>query len=132
MILTEINPKGNFDNWDESKLGEISKGKFSNAVGEALYENKEIILWEIVLEPFERLPFRRHTNNYSCTCFTDGLLLARNVNGRITLIRMKKGDHYYVECTEKEVIQDLENIGENRIKIAVVEEKVKAISRAKK
>lgn len=124
MIWTEINPEGNFDSWDKAKLKEVKAGKFSDAVGEALFENNEIILWEINLAPFERLPFRRHTNNYSCTCFTDGLALLRNVNGKISLTRMKKGDHYYVECHNKEIIQDIENIGENTIKIAVVEEKV--------
>jgi len=132
MTITEINQEGNFDTWDSSRLKEIETGNFSDAVGEALFENEEIILWEIVLKPFERLPFRRHKNNYGCTCFTDILILLRNVNGQITLMRMNKGDHYYIECYEKEVIQDLENIGENTIKIAVVEEKVKVSQKAKK
>lgn len=132
MTITELNPKGSFDSWDASKLKEIKRGKFSDAVGEALFENDEIILWEIVLEPFERLPFRRHNNNYGCTCFTDGIILLRNVDGQVTLMRMDKGDHYYIECHEKEVIQDLENIGENTIKIAVVEEKVKITHKVKK
>lgn len=125
MTITELNPKGNFDSWDNSKLKEIQKGNFSDAIGVPLYENDEIILWEIVLEPFERLPFRRHNNNFSCTCFTDILALVRNVNGLISLVKMNKGDNYYADCTKKERIQDLENIGENTIKIAVVEEKVK-------
>lgn len=127
MTITDLNPKGNFDSLDASKLKEIERGQFSDAVGEALFENEEIILWEIVLEPFERLPFRRHRNNYGCTCFTDGIILLRNVNGQITLMQMNNGDHYYVECHEQEIIQDLENIGENAIKIAVVEEKVKIV-----
>ncbi|MFK7813935.1 MAG: hypothetical protein AB8B59_15675 [Maribacter sp.] len=132
MTITELNPKGNFDNWDASKLKEIERGQFSDAVAEALYEDERIILWEIVLEPFERLPFRRHINNYSCTAFTDCSLLIRNVNGKISLLRMAKGDHCYVECHEQEIIQDLENIGENAIKIAVVEEKVKIVHKIKK
>ncbi len=125
MTITELNPKGNFDSWDESKLKEIRKGNFSDIIGESLYENDEIILWEIVLEPFERLPFRRHNNNFSCTSFTDVLALVRNVNGLISLVKMHKGDHFYADCTKKERIQDIENIGENTIKVAVVEEKVK-------
>ena len=127
MTITELNPKGNFDSWNAAKLKEVQKGKFSDAVGEALFENDEIILWEIALKPSERLPFRRHRNNYGCTCFTDVLILLRNVNGKVTLMRMNKGEHYYVECNEKEIIQDLENIGEHSIKIAVVEEKVNTI-----
>ena len=125
MIWTEINPEGNFDSWDKTKLKEAKGGRYSNDVGKALFENNQIILWEIILAPFERLPFRRHRNNYSCTCFTDGLALLRNINGKISLLRMTRGDHYYVECDVEEIVQDFENIGENTIKIAVVEEKVK-------
>ncbi len=132
MTITELNPKGNFDSWDASKLKELKKDNFSDAVGKALFENEEIILWKIILEPFERLPFRRHTNNYSSTFFATGLILCRNMNGRIILARVEKGDHYYWECRGKEVIQDIENIGETTIKIAVVEEKVKITEKAKK
>jgi len=130
MTIAELNPKGNFDPWDESKLKEIRKGNFSEVIGKALFENDEIILWEIVLEPHERLPFRRHKNNFSCTSFTDVLALVRNVNGLISLIKMDKGDHYYAECTNQERIQDIENIGENVIKVAVVEEKTDTMVKA--
>lgn len=81
MTFTEINPGGSVESWDTSKLKEIERGVCSDAVGEALFENEEIILWDIVLKPSERLPFRRHKNNNSCTCFTDGMVLVRNVNG---------------------------------------------------
>lgn len=124
MIWTEINAEGNFDTWDKSTLNEIKDENYSDAVGDILYENNTIILWEIVLAPKQRLPFRVHRNNYSCTSFTDGLALLRNVNGKISLLRLKKGGHYYVECKDQEIIQDLENVGENTIKIAVVEEKL--------
>lgn len=124
MIWTEINEEGNFDTWDKAKLKEAKDGNYSDAVGEILFENERIKLWEIILAPTERLPFRRHRNNYSCTCFTEGVGLLRNVNGKISLLRFERGDHYYVECKNEEIIQDLENVGENTIKIAVVEEKV--------
>lgn len=123
MIWTEINAPGNFESWDSARLNEVRSGNYSDAVGKILFENNTIKLWEIVLAPSERLPFRRHQNNYSCTCFTDGLALLRNVNGKISLLRMNRGDHYYVECKKEEIIQDLENVGDNTIKIAVVEEK---------
>lgn len=130
MIWTEINPEGNFNSWDKAKLKEVKEGNYSDSVGEFLYENREIILWEINLAPFQRLPFRRHSNNYSCTCFTNGLAVLRNVNGKISLARMEKGDHYYVECIEEEIIQDIENVGESAIKIAIVEEKIKKNTKA--
>lgn len=125
MIWTEINAPGNFESWDALKLKEARAGNYSTDVGKILFENDKIVLWEIVLAPSERLPFRRHKNSYSCTCFTDGLVLLRNINGKISLLRMTRGGHYYVECKDEEIVQDLENVGENTIKIAVVEEKQK-------
>lgn len=50
----------------------------------------------------------------------------------MVLIRLEKGGHYYVGCHENEDIRDLRNIGENTIKIAVVDEKVKIVRKAKK
>ncbi|MDB4291884.1 hypothetical protein N9954_00640 [Maribacter sp.] len=125
MILTEINPKGKFDTWDEAKLNEVKSGGFSQAIGDVLYENEEIRLWEILLKPAERIPFRSHRNNYSCTSFTDGLLVSRNIDGQIVLVRIKKGGTLFWESKGGEVVHDLENVGETTVKIAIVEEKLK-------
>ncbi len=125
MKATELIAEGGYDSWDEAKLNEIKKGEFSEAIGEALYENAEIKLWEIQLRPSERIPFRRHRNNYSCTSFSDGLLVSRNINGKVVLLRLSKGDHFYWECKSDEMVHDLENVGESTIKVTVLEEKVR-------
>lgn len=125
MAITEINSIGNFDTWDEVRLKEIKKGNFSKAIGKKLYENEDFVLWGIDLKPFERCSFRIHVNNYSCTAFSHGLALSRNVNGQIVLMRFKKGQHFYLECAGNEMITDFENVGEDTLKIAIVEEKVK-------
>ncbi len=124
MTLTEINPKGNFDTWKKDKLNEVKNDQFSSNLGKPLFENNSIKLWEIQLKPSETTPFRRHTQNYSATSFSDGLMVSRNTNGRIVLIRLKKGDNLYFECQQQEIIHDLENIGESTIKIIVLEEKL--------
>ncbi|MDO6518836.1 hypothetical protein [Zobellia uliginosa] len=121
MVLTELNPKGNFDSWDKKKLNEIKQNTFSTKIGDILFENDELILSEIILKPGERTPFRKHCNDYSCTCFTDGLLVSRNVNGQIGLLRFDEGDQFYWTCSTKETIHDLENIGENTVIIKVLE-----------
>ncbi|MBT9189722.1 MULTISPECIES: hypothetical protein [Zobellia] len=120
MVFTELNPKGNFDSWDKKKLKEIEEEKFSENIGDTLFENEELILTEIVLKPKERTPFRRHTNDYSCTCFTDGLMISRNINGQIALLRLEEGDHFYWACSGEEMVHDLENIGENTINIKIL------------
>lgn len=123
MTYTIINPDGNFNCWKETHLCEIKAKKFSNSIGKLLYENKDIIVWKITLKPGERIPFRIHNNNYSCTSFTNGLLISRNINGRIVLLRLRKGGNMYRECREKKEVVDSENIGEETIILSVVEEK---------
>jgi len=126
MILTEINPKGNFEAWTDAKLAEIRNNNFSETIGTILYEDDGMKLWEIFLKPSERIPFRIHRNCYSCTSFSDGLLISRNIDGQVFLARIKKGGTIYRNHSDEPIIQDLENIGENSIRITVVEEKVLA------
>lgn len=125
MKLLEIIPEGDYKAWDKTKLEEIRKEKFSDSNGEFLFENEEIRLSKIVLEPKERMPFRRLNNNYNYTSFTDGLLLTRNINGQVGLIRLVKGGSIFCECSNQESIKDLENVGEETIKMTVIEQKMR-------
>ena len=95
MELVELNPEGNFNSWEDSKLEEIKQANYTTDIGTCLYENKEIKVWEILLKPNQRLPFRAHNNNYSCSSLTNALLLMRNVNGQINMLRMNKGEHFF-------------------------------------
>ncbi len=124
MILTELNQTGDFTSWDQAKLNEIKKGDFSEEIGVLLFENDCVKLWEVVLKPTERMPFRRHRSNYSCTSFTDGLLLSRNINGQVALIRIDKGGTRYLEHAKEETTHDLENIGDNEVRMIIIEEKI--------
>ena len=123
MTVTELNHKGNFDSWDKIELAEIKNGKFRKAIGELFYENDEIRAWSILLRPSE--PFRRHTSNYSCTSLTDGLLVSGNIEGSATLLLFNKGDRFFWDCTENEMIHALENVGEATVEISIIEEKPK-------
>jgi hypothetical protein len=121
MIITKINEKGNFDCWNEVLLKEIRVKEFSSDLGIKLFESEDVVLWKIKLEPNERLPFRSHLGTYCCNCLTDGLLLSRNADGAVDLLRFEKGDYFFRRC-EEEAIHDLENIGESMVKITIVEE----------
>lgn len=122
MEYTVLNEAGNFDTWKESHLKEIKAKTFSAKIGELLYANDEIKVWKIEIKPRERIGFRLHNNNYSCTSFTKGVLIARNINGEILLMRLTKGGHTFFEYRDKKIIHDLENIGENTVKVTIVEE----------
>jgi len=125
MKLIEIIPEGAFEAWDKTKLDEIKREDFIDSNGEFLFENEEIRLSKIVLEPKERIPFRRLNNNYNYTSFTDGLLLTRNINGQVGLIRLVKGGSIFCECSNQETIKDLENVGEETIELTVLEQKIR-------
>jgi len=125
MKCVELNPEGNFDPWENGKLAELRHGKISNTIGNSLlFENKKIRLWEITLVPNQRLPFHKQTVDYSLTCLTDGTAISRYKNGKICLLRFKKGDIAYYEYNDhKEIVRDFENIGEGVIKLSLVEYK---------
>lgn len=123
MVQTELNPAGCFENWSESMLAKIKRQEFEDDIGDLIFEDSNIRIWRIVLEPKQRLPFRRHKNSCSCSCLSNGLVLTRNTNGQISLIRFEKGDHCYWANTTEEQITDLQNLGENTVILTVVEEK---------
>jgi hypothetical protein len=123
MELVELNPEGNFNSWEDSKLEEIKHANYSTDIGDCLFENSEIKVWQIHLKPSQRMPFRAHYNNYSCSSLTNALLLMRNINGQINMLRMNKGEHFFWEFEDNGcTIHDIENIGENVVKIAVIEQ----------
>lgn len=124
MKCVELNPVDGFDAWDPLKLEELRNSDITDAVGTHLFENETVKLWEIFLGPNERIPFRKRTRSYSWTCRTNGLAITRNANGQIKLLRLKKGDTGYWEFQKEELVSDLENIGENSLKIVIVEYKV--------
>ena len=80
-------------------------------------------LWNLKLEPGERMPFLRHNKNYSWISETDALLKSRFGNGRISLIRVNEGDTEYLENVDKGCINDLENLGENPVLFKILEYK---------
>lgn len=114
MKCVELNPSGNFEPWDPSKLLELQRKKIDDRLGQKLlFENDTIKVWEVILFPGERLPFRKISGNYNVTSLTEGLAVSRNANGKISLVRIKKGDSMFIEHEGQEAIYDFENIGEN-------------------
>ncbi len=114
MKCIELNPSGNFDSWEPSKLLELQRNKIDGRLGQKLlFENDTIKVWEVVLLPGERLPFRKISGNYNFMSMTEGIAISRYANGKITLVRIKKGDSMFINHEGQEVIYDFENIGEN-------------------
>ena len=122
MKCVELNPSGNFDSWEPSKILELQRKKIDDRLGQKLlFENDKIKVWEVVLFPGERLPFRKINGNYSFTSMTEGLAISRYATGKINLVRIKKGDSMFIKHEGQAAIYDFENIGENILFLHVME-----------
>ncbi|WP_136465702.1 hypothetical protein [Flagellimonas onchidii] len=124
MQCVELNPIGNFDPWTPEMIDELLHQGIKESLGERLvFENDNVKLWDIMLEPGERIPFRKQNSNYNWVCLTGGLALTRYGNGKISMIKLEPGDTEYCEFKGKNYVNDLENIGERTIAIHILEYK---------
>lgn len=122
MEYTEINRAGDFEFWDPSKVKELQEDRISNCLGQKLlFENENVLVWEIALFPGERLPFRHVTRDFNWVCLTEGLVISRCGDGEINLIRMKKGDTGFISFKGEVSVQDFENIGDDGLLMHVME-----------
>lgn len=124
MKCVELNPIGNFNPWEPGKLEELEKNELDNCLDSNLmFENESIKLWSFSLQPYDRLPFRKHLYHFSWTCPSGGLAISRNSNGKITLLKYDRGDTGYYEPKDESAIFDFENIGEELLEITILEHK---------
>ena len=123
MKIVQLNPEGNFDQWDIEKLKELNdEESIRDSLGQKLlYENGSSRLWDITLWPKQRIPFRRHRFPCSFVCLTSGMAISRCRSGKIKLIQIEKGDTEYMEPDEDNYIHDLENIGDSVLKLYILE-----------
>ncbi|MCJ7466693.1 MAG: hypothetical protein MUO53_08380 [Maribacter sp.] len=112
MNILEINATGNFETWNPSTIKEVKDENLSTDLGhDLLYENENVRIWEVVLLPNERLPFREIKFDYSWVALTSGLAISRYADGKINLMRFEKGDSAFMKYVENSAICDLENKG---------------------
>ena len=122
MRSVELNPKDNFDSWDPKWASELKRGVFNNALGhELLFANDYVKLWEIMLLPKERMTFRLQQSPYVWVCETGGLAISRMVSGQICMYHFEKDDSAYFKPNRSKYVRDLENIGEELLKMTIVE-----------
>ncbi len=124
MNCLVLNPAHDFSQWEEQYIEELNALEFKEALGNTLlFEDKAIKLWNLKLEVGERMPFCRHNKNYSWISESDSFLKSRFGNGKITLIKVEQGDTEYFDNQNKNLINDLENIGETPAVFKVLEYK---------
>ena len=126
MDCLELNATNDFTNWEPAFIKELNSLEFKDTLGNMLlFEDDSIKLWNLKLNKGERMPFFRNNKDYSWISETDALLRSRFGNGRISLIRIGKGETKYIENSGKNYINDLENIGETPVIFKVLEYKNK-------
>ncbi len=128
MSLIELSPVGNFESWEITRLNELRSEQFVETLGQSpIYENDEFRLWNITLNPKERLPFRKISNDFSFTFLTEGFGVFHHGNGKINFGQFKIGDVFYYSIKKHgEIILDFENISLGVLKFMVFELKLKS------
>jgi len=126
MRCVELNSIGNYNHWEVSKLNELQKNIVSSfSDDDLLFENDFVNVWELKLEPQERLPFKRINSNYEFVALTKILAITRWSNAIINLINFNKGTSYNLNFRNKNKICDLENINNEKLHICILEFKNK-------
>lgn len=122
MKYMEISPPGNFDSWSPLKLEELKSEKISSNLGnELLFENENVRIWQVFLLPNERLPYRKINLDHCWVAITNSMAISRFADGKIILMHMNKGDSNFLDSIGKNIICDLENIGEDTLIIQMTE-----------
>ncbi len=121
MRQVELNPKGDYTNWECEKIDELLQDQYPYQLGTLVMENENFRLWELELFPMERLSFRKQPSNYSWSCVTGGTVIFTNGNGKIDLLFFKKDDYGFINNAGKLIVSDLENNGRSVIRFHIYE-----------
>jgi hypothetical protein len=93
---------------------ELTRASENYEVGTTLlFENGQIRVWELYLEPGERVPFHCHRTPYFWACIEGGRAIQRYPDGHLIHVEFAAHDTDFLdeERLETERIHDLENTG---------------------
>lgn len=109
--------------WDLEQLIDLRDHLDNSEVGQTvLLETTDIRVWSTTLQPGERQPFHKHTNDYSWSCLSNGYARSKYQDGKVLTIEYKHGDHgFYKHDKKGSFVHDLENIGSTELKFITVE-----------
>jgi beta-alanine degradation protein BauB len=87
-----------------------------------LFGNERIRVWDITLEPGERLPFHRHRTSYFYRCEAGGRLRVRTPEGEEAEYESPADEVHFLEIGPGDlVVHDLENVGGTTVRFTTVE-----------
>ena len=125
MITQQLNPSGRFDTWSQKRIEELHLTKVSTDVGTRLiYQDASIRVWQLHLKPAQRMPFHKHTTDYTWVALTAGHAVSYYGSGKVTDITYERGDvFFYHHSKEGDFVHDLENTGDTELVFSTVEYK---------
>ena len=123
MLVEELLPENSFDRWPVALRQELAESQTNIQVGQSLaYEDAKVRVWSIALEPGQRLPFHRHTCDYSWTSLTPGVGVVYYSSGDAYRVTYERGDtDFYHHAVKGDFLHDLENIGDTVLEFMTVE-----------
>lgn len=120
-----------FEDWSAELLAEFEANAFNDQVGSRLLlETSRIRVWEIRLDPGERLPAHRHVLDYFWTALTDGESVQHTHDGTTREVSYKRGDTRAFEFGPGQyLLHDLNNSGSDELAFVTVEFRANRIQR---
>jgi hypothetical protein len=112
-----------FDGWSEDLKSEFATNAFNGQVGgKLLSETPRVRVWEIRLQPGERLGAHRHVLDYFWTAVTAGSSRQHTSDGTTRDVSYGAGETRHFQFGPGEyLLHDLENIGERELIFTTVE-----------
>jgi hypothetical protein len=86
-----------------------------------LFENARVRIWDLDLQPGDRVPFHCHATPYFFVCVDHGRGLSRFPDGNAMTMDYRVGDTWFDELAGGPEIHDLENVGDTRLRFTTVE-----------
>lgn len=126
-LAGEITATG-FAGWDQALVEEFSANRNNFYIGSTLLSETDAVrVWQIRLDPGERLPAHRHVLDYFWTALTPGVGRQHVDDGSTRVVRYHSGQTRHFEFAPGEyLLHDLENIGETQLLFVTVEHKDRA------
>jgi beta-alanine degradation protein BauB len=120
--MPEVLKEGSFEMSEFDKELEAAKAGNREIGTKVLFENDEVRVWEVRLQPGERGAFHLHDRHYFWTVVDGGTGLQRSDDGTWKLRRYDIGDTSFQDNSPgNPMIHDFENAGDAEIRFVTVE-----------
>jgi hypothetical protein len=101
---------------------ELDAAAHNREVGtKLLLENERVRIWDLDLQPGDRVPFHCHATPYFFVCVDEGRAISRFPDGNAMTLDYREGDTWFDTVDGGVEIHDLENVGETRLRFTTVE-----------